>query len=61
MKLKIVVLGVVLAAVAACSRPEPEPVYVQPLYDKTGNASCPAGYALSVLEQSGQTVCAPIQ
>ena len=46
-------------ALAACSQPEPEPVYVQPTYDKVGNASCFEGYQLATTE-TGQTVCAPI-
>ncbi|MFV0334433.1 MAG: hypothetical protein ACK5JR_10240 [Tropicimonas sp.] len=63
MKSKIILFGIVLAALTACSRqaPEPEPIYAQPMFDKAGNASCPAGYELAVLEESGATVCSPIQ
>jgi hypothetical protein len=32
---------------------------VQPVYDKIGNASCPAGYQLATTE-AGETVCAPM-
>ncbi|MAC79579.1 MAG: hypothetical protein CML66_16125 [Rhodobacteraceae bacterium] len=49
-----------LLGLAACSKPEPEPVYLQPTYDsKVGTPSCPAGYQLSTLE-SGAVVCAPL-
>ena len=44
---------------AACAEPEPEPIYVQPSYDKIGNASCPAGYQLATTE-AGATVCQPL-
>ncbi|MBB95746.1 MAG: hypothetical protein CML68_14290 [Rhodobacteraceae bacterium] len=46
--------------VAACAQPEPEPVYLQPIYEgKAGEPTCSAGYVLSTLE-SGALVCAPL-
>lgn len=60
MKTKFVAFGIVALALAACAS-EPEPVYVQPSFDKAGNASCMAGYELAILEESGATVCSPIQ
>lgn len=50
------IAGVTLAA---CSQPEPEPVYVQPSFDKAGDASCPGGYELKSTE-TGALVCAPL-
>jgi hypothetical protein len=50
------IAGVTLAA---CSQPEPEPVYVQPSFDKAGDASCPGGYELQSTE-TGALVCAPL-
>ncbi|MGR3635713.1 MAG: hypothetical protein ACU0BK_07280 [Shimia sp.] len=43
---------------AACSQPEPAPVYMQPNFDKAGNASCDAGYDL-VTTETGSMGCAP--
>ena len=43
---------------AACSQPEPTPVYMQPNFDKAGNASCDVGYAL-VTTETGSVACAP--
>lgn len=43
---------------AACAQPEPEPVYMQPTFDKAGNAHCMDGYSLASTD-SGETVCAP--
>ena len=60
MKLFHFAAGALLLAVAACSQPEPEPVYLQPTYEgKAGEPTCPAGYALSTLD-SGALVCAPL-
>ncbi|MEY8829043.1 hypothetical protein AB9K34_11610 [Sedimentitalea sp. XS_ASV28] len=59
MKFKLFALGVVALGLAACAQPEPAPVYVQPTFDKAGNASCIAGYQLATTE-AGATVCAPI-
>lgn len=59
MKLKAALIGSFVLALAACSQPEPEPVYVQPSFDKAGNASCPGGYQLATTE-AGATVCSPI-
>lgn len=59
MKLKLAALGAIALGLAACSQPEPAPVYVQPTFDKAGNASCTAGYELASTE-TGATVCAPI-
>ena len=59
MKLKLATLGAFALVLAACAQQEePAPVYVQPTFDKVGNASCPAGYSLATTE-SGSTVCAP--
>ncbi|MGR3802123.1 hypothetical protein [Marinibacterium profundimaris] len=52
----VAAMGITLAA---CSQPEPEPVYVQPTYDKFGTPSCSVGYDLATLE-SGALVCAPL-
>lgn len=43
---------------AACSQPEPEPIYGQPSFDKAGNAYCAAGTSVMTTD-SGQTVCSP--
>ena len=59
MKLKLATLGIIALGLAACSQPEPEPVYVQPTFDKAGNASCVAGYELATTAD-GATVCAPV-
>lgn len=59
MKLNLLPLAAIAIALAACSKPEPAPVYVQPTYDKVGTASCTAGYQLATTE-GGATVCAPI-
>lgn len=59
MKLKFAALGAFSLVLTACAQPEPDPVYVQPSYDKVGNASCPGGYQLATTE-AGQTVCSPI-
>lgn len=56
---KFVALTAFAFVLSACAQPEPEPVYVQPSYDKIGNASCPAGYQLATTEE-GATVCAPL-
>lgn len=56
---KYLALTAVAFVLAACAQPEPEPVYVQPTYDKIGNASCPAGYQLATTE-AGATVCQPL-
>lgn len=58
MKLKLMTVGA-FAFLAACAQPEPEPVYLQPTYDKLGAASCPAGYQVAQTE-AGATVCAPV-
>lgn len=57
--LHILAAGSLALAVAACSQPDPEPVYVQPTYDKFGTPSCSPGYDLATLE-SGALVCAPL-
>ncbi len=60
MKLQIAALTAAAAlTLAACSQPEPTPVYVQPTFDKSGEAYCPGGYQLATTED-GATVCAPI-
>lgn len=61
MKFTIIACGIALTALTACNKPEPAPVYVQPTYTKAGGAMCPAGYAVTVLEKSGETVCSPVQ
>ncbi|WP_299350242.1 hypothetical protein [uncultured Shimia sp.] len=43
---------------AACSTPDPEPVNMQPTFDKAGNAYCMEGYSL-MSSETGGTVCAP--
>ncbi len=58
MTLKHLVLGAFVLGVAACAK-EPEPVYLQPTYDKVGTPSCAAGYEVAVTDD-GATVCAPI-
>lgn len=60
MKLKLATLGAFALVLAACAQQEEPaaPVYVQPTFDKVGNASCPGGYSLATTE-SGATVCAP--
>ncbi|SFT97780.1 hypothetical protein [Sedimentitalea nanhaiensis] len=59
MKLPFSALTAAALTLAACAQPEPVPVYVQPTFDKAGNASCTAGYQLATTE-TGATVCAPI-
>lgn len=56
---KFVALSAFALVLTACAQPEPEPVYVQPIYDKIGNATCPGGYQLATTE-AGETVCTPI-
>ena len=56
---KFVALAAFAFVLSACAQPEPEPVYMQPSYDKIGNASCPAGYQLATTAE-GETVCAPL-
>lgn len=58
MKKKLAAICSVTVLLTACA-PEPEPVYVQPTYDKVGNASCPTGYNVATTE-AGATVCAPL-
>ncbi len=60
MKLQFAALTAAALTLAACAQPEPVPVYVQPTFDKAGNAYCTAGYQLATTED-GATVCAPIQ
>ena len=60
MKFKFAALCATAVVLAACSQQEePTPIYVQPSYDKQGNASCSAGYQLATTE-AGQTVCNPV-
>ncbi len=59
MTTKLALLGAFAFVLTACAQPEPAPLYVQPTYDKVGNASCTAGYQLATTE-AGQTVCAPV-
>jgi hypothetical protein len=59
MKLKFAAFGAFALILSACAQQEePAPVYVQPTFDKLGNASCPAGYYVASTE-AGATVCAP--
>ena len=60
MKLKLAAFGAFALILTACAQQEePEPVYMQPSYDKYGAASCPAGYQVATTE-AGQTVCSPV-
>ncbi len=59
MTLRAIAFVTCAIALAACAQPEPEPIYVQPTFDKAGNASCTAGYQLATTE-AGATVCAPV-
>ncbi|MBV2360477.1 hypothetical protein KUH32_11885 [Thalassococcus sp. CAU 1522] len=43
-----------LIGLAACAAPPPEPVTVQPVYDKFGDAECPDNYVFDNL------VCVPV-
>ncbi|MBY6004351.1 hypothetical protein KUV62_10555 [Salipiger bermudensis] len=45
-KITVFAVGAVALGLAACAQTEPEPLPVQPLYDKFGNAECPVGYVL---------------
>lgn len=58
---RIAAVSAFALVLTACAQPEPEPepVYLQPSYDKIGNASCPGGYRLATTE-AGDTVCAPL-
>ncbi|MBJ6370833.1 hypothetical protein JF290_04800 [Sedimentitalea sp. CAU 1593] len=58
MKTPTVALFAAALLLGACAQ-EPEPVYLQPTFDKAGNASCAVGYMLATTE-TGATVCAPI-
>jgi PBP1b-binding outer membrane lipoprotein LpoB len=58
MKTSVAALFAAALVLGACAK-EPEPVYLQPTFDKAGNASCAAGYMLATTE-NGATVCAPI-
>ncbi|MEQ9693545.1 hypothetical protein [Shimia sp. SDUM112013] len=60
MKFKLLALGGLALALAACAQPEPEPVYIQPSFDKAGNAMCPDGTMVAMTE-AGATVCAPVE
>lgn len=53
----VAALGLV-AALAACSEPEPEVVTMAPTIDKMGNATCPAGTVLAIDGGTGAQVCA---
>lgn len=59
MKLPLASTIAFVLVLGACAQPEPEPVYIQPTYDKVGNPSCSTGYQLATTEQ-GATVCTPI-
>jgi hypothetical protein len=59
MKTKFAAASVFALVLAACGQPEPDPVYIQPSYDKVGNPSCTTGYQLATTE-AGQTVCSPV-
>lgn len=59
MYFKYAALGAFALAIAACAKPEPEPIYAEPTFDKAGNASCFEGFELATTE-AGATVCAPV-
>ncbi|SDC22213.1 hypothetical protein [Ruegeria marina] len=59
MRFTSIAMTAVVLTLAACAQPEPEPVYVQPTYDKLGNPSCYSGYQLATTPE-GQMVCAPV-
>ncbi|MGX9350038.1 hypothetical protein ACS3QZ_02435 [Shimia sp. W99] len=50
------IAGITLAACG--QQEEPTPVYMQPNFDKRGNASCDMGYTL-ITTESGSVACAP--
>lgn len=56
---KFAALAALAFVLTACAQPEPEPVSLQPSYDKLGNASCPGGYQLATTA-AGETVCDPL-
>ncbi|WP_371054509.1 hypothetical protein [Rhodosalinus sp. K401] len=59
----LIVTAAICAGLAACGQQQqqaaPQPVYVQPTFDKFGGASCPDGYTVSSTA-SGQIVCIPV-
>ena len=59
MKTKLAAVCAFALVLGACAQPEPDPVYIQPNYDKVGNPSCVEGYQLATTE-AGQTVCTPV-
>ena len=58
MKFYLTAASAAMVILAACAQQEEPPLYVQPSFDKRGNAICPAGYA-AVTTESGDVACAP--
>lgn len=58
-----IVIAALCAGLAACGQQQqqaaPQPIGIQPTFDKFGGASCPEGYALSSTA-SGQIICIPL-
>jgi hypothetical protein len=56
--IRLFVLGAASAFVlAACAQPEPEPVTVEPLFNKLGAATCPASDPIMSTHANGQLSC----
>ena len=58
MKRKIVSLSALALVLTACGGSDYQPVHVQPIHDKIGNATCPGGYQIAIT-QAGDTICVP--
>lgn len=58
-RLSLVLFCGAALAVSACAR-QPQPVTITPIYDKFGEASCPADTIVDTDSETGAEFCAPI-